>query len=584
MHRRRWRLALAAGTAVVLTAGFGLGSIPTVSADALSEDFETFNLGSPNGQNGWQFTGPYDVAIADPTAFGVTGMGTRAFRISNATTSGSFSDWAFSEDLQNDAGEPGAAGDGYTGGVRQDRFDASFDLASAVPTALQPDLQFSLAPDRGDGARMSFLRFDDTPTGIEVTFSDYIDAHLLGSAATPADGCGAGDDFENVVIATLDRSITHRVHIAMEFLPGPANDRVFVWIDGELVHVGTSWEDYFRYCETNPTRPVDSLIFQARTSKTAPDTLGEGFLVDNLVLESGPIPAVTATGEWTLYPGQSASYSAQIQQPLNGANTSNWAARSKGAIPVKWGLSTQAGPVVFESIGTNNPAITSDDYSFLRFAPDPSLRFAEIQELMAGYAFSLGNCHGGSLRWQVGTALGNLQIYYGDVPNFTDCTTNDQSDLNMIGWSDVRYDTSQIGGTFYDTYAHALTLIGEQPITYAMLVLDSGWGGDQRLTPSNVTVNDNVFVPEPAGEPTTTCDLSPTAYIEVVKLSPDANGAINEEPVQASLVDDGNVYRVVDCKYQFNLSIPSLKGAGHYRIEIQIPQGTVIGQVEFDLK
>ena len=36
-----------------------------------------------------------------------------------------------------------------------------------------------------------------------------------------------------------------------------------------------------------------------------------------------------------------------------------------------------------------------------------------------------------------------LFIYYGDSPNFTDCTTNSQTGANMIGLGDLRYDTSQ---------------------------------------------------------------------------------------------------------------------------------------------
>jgi hypothetical protein len=65
---------------------------------------------------------------------------------------------------------------------------------------------------------------------------------------------------------------------------------------------------------------------------------------------------------------------------------------------------------------------------------------------------------------------------------------------------------------------------------------------------------------------------------------------INEEPVQASLVDSGNSFRIVDCKYQYILSIPSLTGSGTYFTEIKIggvtvpTPGSVGGKVTFDLK
>jgi hypothetical protein len=228
----------------------------------------------------------------------------------------------------------------------------------------------------------------------------------------------------------------------------------------------------------------------------------------------------------------------------------------------------------------------------MSFTPG-SLTFAGITTLKTDYQFTLGDCHGGSLRWQVRTSPSEaLFIYYGDAPNFTDCTTNSQSGANMIGLSDLRYDTSQYaGGTFYDTYAHALTLMGNTPVTRVSLVIDSGWGGNQRLNVSDTTVNDNVyqFVSSGGGSFTPTCDL-PAATIEVGKGDPVADGEINEAAVQPSLVDSGNAFRAIDCKYQYILSIPSLSGAGTYWVEIKINSVTVPtptspgGKVKFDLK
>ena len=79
-----------------------------------------------------------------------------------------------------------------------------------------------------------------------------------------------------------------------------------------------------------------------------------------------------------------------------------------------------------------------------------------------------GDCHGGSLRWSVRTSpTQSVFIYYGDEPeHFTDCTTQQpERHEHDRTQSDLRYDTSQYpGGTFYDSYAHALTLIGNTPI------------------------------------------------------------------------------------------------------------------------
>ena len=303
-----------------------------------------------------------------------------------------------------------------------------------------------------------------------------------------------------------------------------------------------------------------------------------------------PAAAATTEGTWTQYPTGATEYEAAVQQPINTMNTSNWSSKSKGAIPVMFKLSSRIGPAAFESIGSDDSP--ANDFAFMSFTPATPLLFSEVTELRTTYTFTLGNCHGGSLRWSVRVSpTQSVFIYYGDAPSFTDCTTDSQSGDNMIGPSDLRYDTSQVGGTFYDSYAHAVELVGEMPILRASLVIDSGWGGDQRLAVSNTTVNGNVyqFVSSGGGAFAPTCSL-PAATIEVYKVDPVADGSINEEPVQASLVDSGNAFRVVDCKYQYVLSIPSLLGAGTYYVELEIDGVTVPtptsanGKVKFDLK
>lgn len=314
-----------------------------------------------------------------------------------------------------------------------------------------------------------------------------------------------------------------------------------------------------------------------------------------------PAAAATTEGTWTQYPTGATEYQAQVQQPINTMNTSNWSSKSKGAIPVMFKLSSRVGPAAFESIYED--ATTANDFAFMSFTPSSALTFNAITTLSTDYTFTLGDCHGGSLRWQVRTSPTEaLHIYYGMPSEFGNggiggCTPTspggvDQSGINMIGHADLRYDTSQYaGGTFYDTYEHAKTLMGTLPVLRTSLVIDSGWGGNQRLDVSNTTVNDNVyqFVSSGGGTFAPTCSL-PAATIEVGKSDPVVDGTVNEEPVQASLVDSGNAFRVVDCKYQYILSIPSLKGAGTYYVELEIGGETVPtpsspgGKVKFDIK
>jgi hypothetical protein len=83
------------------------------------------------------------------------------------------------------------------------------------------------------------------------------------------------------------------------------------------------------------------------------------------------------------------------------------------------------------------------------------------------------------------------------------------------------------------------------------------------------------------GTSTPTCDL-PQATLKVTKTAGTATGEVNEIAVVQNF-DNGNVFRVVDCKYQYNLAIQSLPGAGTYKVEIQIG-GNTVGTAYFDLK
>lgn len=246
-------------------------------ADSVSTDFENYNFGNINGQQGWLKTGPYDSVISN--SFSTYQFGQKSLRISDAITSGSFGDQTFSMSLVNEAGESDALNNGMSGGTRMSHFEAQFELASTKPNVSQDGLSLSISPDRGDGARMSYLRFVDSNTGINVFFDDV--TGTIGEV-----------DFRETKIATnLSRS-PHTFKFVIDFVEGSSNDVVKIYIDGVLAHTGTSWENYYRFDpESNPSlvsnsRTVDSLIF--REGGSAHDlNMGNGFLIDNLILFSG---------------------------------------------------------------------------------------------------------------------------------------------------------------------------------------------------------------------------------------------------------------------------------------------------------
>ncbi len=254
-----------------------------------SSTFDDFILGSVNGQSLWSATGPYDQAIVNNT-YGFATFGCKTLRVSDAITSGSFGDWIFAAPNANAVGETEATTGGFSEGTRQNHFEAEFDIASTQAT-LQPGLHVSVSPDRGDGSRMSYVRFEDQANGVHVFFID-----VPGGEAS----IGTENEFVETDIATLDRTAPHTIKITLDTIDGPTNDVVTVRVDGTLVHTGTSWEDYYRFdpeaaAEQSP-RIVKTLIIQARGGAN-PDNSGKGFLFDNFSLDSSNDEAPVVTDD-----------------------------------------------------------------------------------------------------------------------------------------------------------------------------------------------------------------------------------------------------------------------------------------------
>lgn len=273
--------------------------IAAAALSTVSVNFENppYSLGAIHLQDGWSSLGTvgsgcanYDHRVA-PNTPGVAGFGAQSLRMSNAVTSGCFSDQTFSKEVATGAGESTAQDiAGSTSSARNGSFEAQWQFASALPGVEQVGLSVVASPDRGDGARMSWIQMTDTPGGLQVNFNDFQKA--LG-------------DFVLTPVATgLDRTVSHTIKVVMQFVEGPANDVVKVYVDGVLRHTGTSWEDYFRDVELNPTRTVSRLLFRTGGA-AAPAHLGNGFLIDNLSIMTYASPPSTVDqcklGGWQAY-------------------------------------------------------------------------------------------------------------------------------------------------------------------------------------------------------------------------------------------------------------------------------------------
>jgi hypothetical protein len=256
--------------AALVVASIGLAG--SASADSQGPiNFESpYTVGNIDGQQGWSKTGGYDVAVVNVVDYSHAasyGFGLQALRSSDSVTSGSFGDQTFSPGLTQPAGESGLS-----------HFTATFKIGTTAASE-QIGLHMSVSPDDGNGGRMSYLRFDDRTDGVHVLFDD----------AT----------FIDTDIATLNRASSHTVTFGIAFKTNAA-DLVSIYIDGSLVHTGTTWEDYYRNDPEqagngNVVPSTSKLLF--RESGTAHSgNAGNGFLVDGVSLASSASPTCTSTG------------------------------------------------------------------------------------------------------------------------------------------------------------------------------------------------------------------------------------------------------------------------------------------------
>lgn len=277
LYRRACTAAILGLLAVLVLA-------PAARADSIGPiDFEppAYAPGSPDGQQGWSKTGPYDHEVATVADFADAvgyGFGDQALRISNELTSGSFGDQTISPQLATPAGESVAAR----------HYEASFEIGATEGSELE-NLAISISPDDGNGSRMSYLAFSDEADGIHVTFFDVDNAGPLPTTST----------FVPTELPVLDRSEAHSVRFAIDFAPGAGNDVVRIFIDGELVHTGTSWEDYYRFDSEqtgngNVVPSTSGLIFLTRGTAN-PAAAGNGYLIDDVAFASSTPVAETVT-------------------------------------------------------------------------------------------------------------------------------------------------------------------------------------------------------------------------------------------------------------------------------------------------
>ncbi len=135
------------------------------------------------------------------------------------------------------------------------------------------------------------------------------------------------------------------------------------------------------------------------------------------------------------------------------------------------------------------------------FSVPSGLTVSQLNNLATDYMFTLGTCGVGTPRFSVsvtnGTVSGNLFFYIGPPPSYTGCPPNVWTNSGNLASATNLVDSSQLGGTFYDPYAHVQAVYGSYTVTDIALVVDNS-GPDQTVRFDNTQVNNTLYTYEPA--------------------------------------------------------------------------------------
>lgn len=143
-------------------------------------------------------------------------------------------------------------------------------------------------------------------------------------------------------------------------------------------------------------------------------------------------------------------------------------------------------------------------YGSVEFQFPSGLTFAQLTKLSTDFNVTDDNCGGGSPRFsvkvdQAGTEK-NIFVYLGDAPNYNTCTPNTWVNSGDLLETGKTVDTSQLGGSFYQSYDDAVAAFGSLTVTKISLVTDAGWSqvdGEQTILADNVMINEALVDFEP---------------------------------------------------------------------------------------
>lgn len=298
-------------TSVGLTAAASADYFDNFSTTWLPSGAQANTLaGTVDGQNGWTtrdaFTSATTVGRWDQQVMNVNDANgnRKVFRMSNAITSSTYASQVFSAKSGQVAGETGAAlwNDRGTIGsaplsppqygayAATDTFYSKVSFRSATGAA-QSGLALTLsASAKQSTVRMSWLQLQDTGSGFNLNVYDLLGGGTFPTAAT-------------TIASGLSYSDLHTIEMGITFVDGVSsvggqiysNDVLKIWLNGSLIHTGSTWESYYYNFEritagTPRLQAVDSMLFRV-SGNAATGNSGNGFYFENFAIGNTIVPA-----------------------------------------------------------------------------------------------------------------------------------------------------------------------------------------------------------------------------------------------------------------------------------------------------
>jgi hypothetical protein len=307
----------------------------------------------------------------------------KVLRMSNAITNSNYPSQVFSDTSALIAGESGAAlwnnrGTNGSAPINPVQFGSysgsnifyskiSFRSATGAP---QPGLNLTLSPSAKQSAvRMSWLQLaDNGSTGFNINFIEALGSTGVGNASfSPTTTVASGLSYTDL----------HTVEMVITFVDGvnntggtiTGNDVVEIFVNGNLVHTGTTWESYYYNNERITTgvprlQAVNSMLIRAAgTAATA--TSGNGFFFEDFAIGNSVPQACSLTATVTI---------TQLPQPAQPSGLACYESASFNNTTCQWDVtgtqpSQPSGLACYESASFNNTTCQWDVTGTQPFAP-----------------------------------------------------------------------------------------------------------------------------------------------------------------------------------------------------------------------